>query len=84
MGCCSEYEDVMTLSNLLEKKNKEQGLDVHIHVDAASGGFVAPFTNPDLLWDFRVPLVCSINASGHKYGCACYLVECLDVNVTDH
>lgn len=65
-----EYEDVLTLNNLLEKKNKELGLDVHIHVDGASGGFVAPFTNPDLQWDFRVPLVCSINASGHKYGLA--------------
>lgn len=48
------------------EKNKAEGLDVHIHVDAASGGFVAPFVNPQLLWDFRVPLVCSINVSGHK------------------
>jgi glutamate decarboxylase len=39
-----------------------------MHVDAASGGFVAPFVQPDLVWDFRVPRVKSINASGHKYG----------------
>jgi len=65
-----EYEDVVALNDLLEKKNKEKGLDVHIHVDAASGGFVAPFVNPQLQWDFRVPLVCSINVSGHKYGLA--------------
>ena len=39
-----------------------------MHVDAASGGFVAPFLHPDLKWDFRLPLVKSINASGHKYG----------------
>lgn len=63
-----EYEDIVALNDLLEKKNKEQDLDVHIHVDAASGGFVAPFVKPDLEWDFRVPLVCSINVSGHKYG----------------
>jgi len=44
------------------------GLDVPIHVDAASGGFVAPFLDPDLVWDFRLPRVASINASGHKYG----------------
>ena len=39
-----------------------------VHVDAASGGFVAPFLDPDLVWDFRLPRVQSINASGHKYG----------------
>jgi glutamate decarboxylase len=39
-----------------------------VHVDGASGGFVAPFLQPDLEWDFRVPRVASINASGHKYG----------------
>lgn len=50
----SEYEDIKTLSDLLDMKNKAEGLDVWIHVDAASGGFVAPFVNPGLLWDFRV------------------------------
>ena len=42
--------------------------DTPIHVDAASGGFIAPFLYPDLVWDFRLPLVKSINVSGHKYG----------------
>jgi glutamate decarboxylase len=42
--------------------------DVPLHVDAASGGFVAPFLTPELLWDFRLPRVHSINVSGHKYG----------------
>ncbi|KAF2469730.1 glutamate decarboxylase [Lindgomyces ingoldianus] len=59
-----EYEDVKGLNDLLVEKN----LDVPIHVDAASGGFVAPFVNPGLLWDFRLPKVVSINVSGHKYG----------------
>ncbi|KAL8291439.1 hypothetical protein RQP46_002417 [Phenoliferia psychrophenolica] len=63
-----QYEDVAKINDLLEKHNKEKGLEVRIHVDAASGGFVAPFVVPDLVWDFRLPLVCSINASGHKYG----------------
>lgn len=42
--------------------------DTSIHVDAASGGFIAPFLYPELEWDFRLPLVKSINVSGHKYG----------------
>ncbi|TNY20210.1 glutamate decarboxylase [Rhodotorula diobovata] len=62
------YEDVAGINAELEKKNKAEGLDVTIHVDAASGGFVAPFVRPDLVWDFRLPLVSSINTSGHKYG----------------
>ena len=45
-----------------------RNLDVAIHVDAASGGFVAPFTVPTLEWDFRLEKVVSINVSGHKYG----------------
>ncbi|KAL3693183.1 hypothetical protein R1sor_006834 [Riccia sorocarpa] len=63
-----EFEDVKVLNDLLQKKNEETGWDVGIHVDAASGGFVAPFLYPDLEWDFRLPLVRSINVSGHKYG----------------
>jgi len=59
-----EYEDVKGVNDLLDQK----GLDTPIHVDAASGGFVAPFTVPDLEWDFRLPKVVSINVSGHKYG----------------
>jgi glutamate decarboxylase len=46
----------------------ERGLEVPIHVDAASGGFIAPFLYPDLAWDFRLKNVKSINVSGHKYG----------------
>uniref|UniRef100_A0A0E0LVQ4 Glutamate decarboxylase n=1 Tax=Oryza punctata TaxID=4537 RepID=A0A0E0LVQ4_ORYPU len=63
-----EFEDVKLLNNLLTEKNKETGWDVPIHVDAASGGFIAPFLYPELEWDFRLPLVKSINVSGHKYG----------------
>jgi glutamate decarboxylase len=63
-----EFEDVGALNDLLDKKNKEKGWNIPIHVDAASGGFVAPFLYPDLVWDFRLPLVKSINVSGHKYG----------------
>ncbi|KAI0136832.1 pyridoxal phosphate-dependent transferase [Xylariales sp. AK1849] len=59
-----EYEDIKAVNDLLVKK----GLDVPIHVDAASGGFVAPFVVPDLEWDFRCEKVVSINVSGHKYG----------------
>lgn len=63
-----EFEDVKLLNELLAKKNKETGWDTPIHVDAASGGFIAPFLYPELEWDFRLPLVKSINVSGHKYG----------------
>ncbi|KAI1352829.1 glutamate decarboxylase [Xylaria sp. FL0043] len=59
-----EYEDVKSVNDLLI----ERGLDCPIHVDAASGGFVAPFVVPDLEWDFRCEKVVSINVSGHKYG----------------
>lgn len=63
-----EFEDVKLLNDLLTKKNAETGWDTPIHVDAASGGFICPFLYPDLEWDFRLPLVKSINVSGHKYG----------------
>ncbi|KAG8388508.1 hypothetical protein BUALT_Bualt02G0132900 [Buddleja alternifolia] len=63
-----EFEDVKLLNELLTKKNRETGWDTPIHVDAASGGFIAPFLYPELEWDFRLPLVKSINVSGHKYG----------------
>ncbi|KAG0759436.1 hypothetical protein G6F57_009192 [Rhizopus arrhizus] len=62
------YEDVETLSNLLDEKCKSNGWDIGIHVDAASGGFIAPFIIPELAWDFRISRVHSINVSGHKYG----------------
>ena len=59
-----EYEDVEKINDLLVEKK----IDCPIHVDAASGGFVAPFVNPELVWDFRLEKVVSINVSGHKYG----------------
>jgi glutamate decarboxylase len=62
------YEPVAEIAAALDKLQQDQGLDVPIHVDGASGGFVAPFIQPDLEWDFRIPRVQSINASGHKYG----------------
>jgi glutamate decarboxylase len=62
------YEPVLEISQALDRLQAERGHDVLVHVDAASGGFVAPFLQPDLEWDFRVPRVASINASGHKYG----------------
>jgi glutamate decarboxylase len=62
------YEPVAQISDCLDQLQAAQDLDIPIHVDAASGGFVAPFLQPDLEWDFRIPRVASINASGHKYG----------------
>uniref|UniRef100_A0A0D6QS93 Glutamate decarboxylase n=1 Tax=Araucaria cunninghamii TaxID=56994 RepID=A0A0D6QS93_ARACU len=63
-----EFENVKLLNDLLLEKNKKTGWDTPIQVDAASGGFIAPFLYPELEWDFRLPLVRSINVSGHKYG----------------
>ncbi len=62
------YEPVKEIAAALDQLESERGLDIPMHVDAASGGFVAPFLAPDLEWDFRVGRVQSINASGHKYG----------------
>jgi len=62
------YEPVAEVSDALDELEKKTGLDIPIHVDGASGAFVAPFLQPDLEWDFRVPRVKSINTSGHKYG----------------
>jgi glutamate decarboxylase len=62
------YEPVLEISQALDRLQAERQLDIPIHVDGASGGFVAPFLQPDIEWDFRVPRVQSINASGHKYG----------------
>ena len=66
-----EFEPVQAISDALTVLNQKNGWDVPVHVDGASGAFVAPFLYPDLAWDFRVPLVRSINVSGHKYG-LCY------------
>ena len=64
------YEPVAEVAAALDRLQADTGLDIPIHVDAASGGFIAPFVEPGLLWDFRIPRVKSINASGHKYGLA--------------
>jgi glutamate decarboxylase len=63
-----EYEDIEAINDAVDKLNKKTGWEIPIHVDAASGGFVAPFLEPKLKWDFRLKWVKSINASGHKYG----------------
>ena len=62
------YEPVQEICEALDTFQTETGIDVPVHVDGASGAFVAPFLDPDLVWDFRLPRVASINASGHKYG----------------
>ncbi|MFB1486780.1 MULTISPECIES: glutamate decarboxylase [unclassified Thiocapsa] len=63
-----EYEPIEEIHAALAAQNASSGLEIPMHVDAASGGFVAPFLQPDLKWDFRLPMVKSINVSGHKYG----------------
>lgn len=62
------YEPVAAIAAALDRLAAGGGPDVPVHVDAASGGFIAPFIDPDLDWDFRLDRVASINASGHKYG----------------
>jgi glutamate decarboxylase len=62
------YEPVKEIAAALDQYESDHGIYVPVHVDAASGGFVAPFLAPELEWDFRIPRVQSINASGHKYG----------------
>ncbi len=63
------YEPVQEISEALDRLAADPaGPDIPVHVDAASGGFVAPFLDEDLVWDFRLPRVASINSSGHKFG----------------
>jgi glutamate decarboxylase len=62
------YEPVAEICAALDDLQERTGLDIPVHVDGASGAFIAPFIDPDLEWDFRLPRVCSINTSGHKYG----------------
>jgi glutamate decarboxylase len=64
------YEPVLELSQALDKLAEDTGLDIDIHVDGASGAFLAPFCAPDVIWDFRIPRVKSISTSGHKFGLA--------------
>ena len=63
-----QYEPVKAVCEALDKLQAETGLDIPVHVDGASGGFLAPFVEPELEWDFRLERVKSINASGHKFG----------------
>lgn len=64
------YEPVEALAKALDKLQAETGLDIDIHVDGASGAFLAPFCAPEVLFDFRIPRVKSISTSGHKFGLA--------------
>ncbi len=61
-------DDVEALDRELDALNRRTGYDIPIHVDAASGGFILPFINPEKRWDFRLKWVLSISTSGHKYG----------------
>ena len=61
-------DDIEALNNALEEYNTKTGYNIPIHVDAASGGFILPFLNPEKKWDFRLKWVLSISTSGHKYG----------------
>lgn len=65
-----QYEPVKEVSDALDKLQKETGLDIPLHIDGASGGFLAPFCAPNIEWDFSLPRVKSINSSGHKFGLA--------------
>ncbi|OCH18815.1 MULTISPECIES: glutamate decarboxylase [unclassified Aliivibrio] len=65
-----QYEPVKEVHDALDQLQKDTGLDIPMHIDGASGAFLAPFCEPELEWDFRLPRVKSINASGHKFGLA--------------
>ncbi|MFE7645235.1 glutamate decarboxylase [Streptomyces phaeoluteigriseus] len=62
------YEPIDELCAALDALQDRTGLDIPVHVDGASGAMIAPFLDEDLVWDFRLPRVASINTSGHKYG----------------
>ena len=63
-----EADPISEINDLLVQVKQDKGWDIPIHVDGASGGFIAPFADPDLKLDFRLEQVASINVSGHKYG----------------
>jgi glutamate decarboxylase len=63
-----QMDDLSSIDALLTRVESEQGWRIPLHVDAASGGFLIPFSQPDLKWDFRLPRVRSINVSNHKFG----------------
>ena len=62
------YEPVQEICEALDRLQADTGLNIPVHVDGASGAFIAPFIDQDLVWDFALPRVVSINTSGHKYG----------------
>jgi glutamate decarboxylase len=61
-------DDIVGINDLLVRLREQEGVDIPLHIDGASGGFVWPFLYPDSPWDFRLEQVRSINVSGHKYG----------------
>src|SRR5260370_14831670 len=61
-------DDLKSIDALLQRVNAERDWQIPLHIDAASGGFVVPFSQPELEWDFRLPSVRSINVSNHKFG----------------
>jgi glutamate decarboxylase len=63
-----QMDDLASIDALLMRVESERGWHVPLHIDAASGGFLMPFSQPDLEWDFRLPSVRSINVSNHKFG----------------
>jgi glutamate decarboxylase len=63
-----QMDDLASIDALLQRVESERGLRIPLHIDAASGGFISPFAEPDLAWDFRLPSVRSINVSNHKFG----------------
>jgi glutamate decarboxylase len=63
-----QMDDLASIDALLTRIQSEQGLRIPLHIDAASGGFITPFSHPELAWDFRLPSVRSINVSNHKFG----------------
>jgi glutamate decarboxylase len=63
-----QIDDLADIDALLQRLEQEKGWRIPLHIDAASGGFLAPFTRPELAWDFRLPSVRSINVSNHKFG----------------
>jgi len=63
-----EYEPVAAICQALDEYEAKTGIDIPLHIDGASGGFVAPFIHQDVVWDFRLPRVKSISSSGHKFG----------------
>ena len=63
-----DYDPIEEINDALVDLKNNKNLDIPLHVDAASGGFIAPFLNPEIKWDFRLEQCSSINVSGHKYG----------------